>query len=78
MARVRQTRQPGRLDKHKQELWKAPLPQFIEHLYGKRFGRERPDVVRPIEQIAPAAKRARMDRGTPGSRRESAVEKSGE
>jgi hypothetical protein len=35
---------PGRLGKianHRQEPWKAPLPQFIEHLYPRRFGRER-------------------------------------
>ena len=27
---------------HKQEPWKAPLPEFIEILYFKRFGKERP------------------------------------
>ncbi|MEM6980244.1 MAG: hypothetical protein AAF539_11320 [Planctomycetota bacterium] len=32
--------------------WKQPLPQFIESLYLKRFGRERPEVVRSIEDIA--------------------------
>jgi len=32
----------GKLDNHKQEQWKAPLPQFIEELYFKRFKRERP------------------------------------
>lgn len=43
---------PGRLGKlsnHRQEPWKAPLPQFIEHLYLKRFGREQPRVVTPAE-----------------------------
>jgi hypothetical protein len=43
---------PGKLGKignHRQEPWKAPLPQFIEHLYLKRFGRERPLVVTPAE-----------------------------
>ncbi len=39
----------GGLANHKQEPWKVPLPQFIEHLYKKRFGQERPDDVRPIE-----------------------------
>src|ERR1700737_3096035 len=34
----------GKLDNHRQEPWKAPLPEFIEHLYLKRFGRERPEV----------------------------------
>jgi hypothetical protein len=29
--------------------WKAPLPEFIEHLYFKRCGKERPDVVVSIE-----------------------------
>jgi len=29
----------GSLDNHRQEAWKAPLPQFIEELYAKRFGR---------------------------------------
>ena len=43
---------PRKLDNHHQEPWKQPLPQFIEHLYGKRFGRERPEVVTPIEEQA--------------------------
>ena len=40
----------GKLDNHKQEPWKMPLRQFIEHLYEKRFGKERPDVVMSIEE----------------------------
>jgi hypothetical protein len=48
----------GKLDNHDQEPWKAPLPQFIEHLYLKRFGRERPEVVMSVEERA-AAKDAR-------------------
>jgi hypothetical protein len=35
-----------------QESWKAPLSQFIEHLYLKRFGRERPESVMPVEKRA--------------------------
>ena len=35
----------GKIDNHKQEPWKAPLPEFIEHLYFKRFKRERPEQV---------------------------------
>lgn len=42
----------GKLDNHKQEPWKLPLPHFIEHLYGKRFGKPRPDVVMSIEDMA--------------------------
>ena len=40
----------GKLDNHDQEPWKMPLRQFIEHLYIKRFGKERPDVVLSIEE----------------------------
>ncbi|MBA3460049.1 MAG: hypothetical protein H0T46_08820 [Deltaproteobacteria bacterium] len=40
----------GKLDNHRQEPWKAPLPQFIERLYVERFGRERPEVVLSIEE----------------------------
>jgi len=42
----------GKLGQHRQEPWKAPLPQFIEHIYAKRFGRERPEVVVPVEEHA--------------------------
>jgi hypothetical protein len=55
-ARVQMARElglnPGKLGKlsnHGQEPWKAPLPQFIEHLYLKRFGREQPRVVTAAE-----------------------------
>jgi hypothetical protein len=29
----------GKLANHRQELWKLPLPDFIEQLYLKRFGK---------------------------------------
>ncbi len=54
----------GKLDNHKQEPWKAPLPEFIEHLYLKRFGKERPEVVASIEKrarLAEAKKAARKE-----------------
>ena len=35
---------------HRQERWKMPLPQFIEHLYEKRFGSTRSADVRSIEE----------------------------
>lgn len=31
----------GKLANHKQEPWKAPLPDFIESCYFKRFKKER-------------------------------------
>ena len=40
----------GKIDNHRQEPWKAPLPEFIEHLYEKRFGRTRPEEVLSIEE----------------------------
>ncbi len=39
----------GKIANHKQEPWKIPLPEFIEHLYRKQYGRERPAVVMSIE-----------------------------
>jgi hypothetical protein len=48
-------RKLGKLANHRQEPWKASLPQFIEHLYVKRFDRERPQVVTPAENWARAA-----------------------
>jgi hypothetical protein len=50
----------GKLDNHDQEPWKAPLPAFIERLYMKAFGKERPDIVMSIEERVRAknAKRA--------------------
>ena len=47
----------GGLANHQQERWKAPLPEFIEELYLKRFGKERPDVVRSIEQLVEEQKK---------------------
>jgi hypothetical protein len=41
----------GKLDNRDQEPWKAPLPDFIESIYFKRFGKTRPDQVKSIEQI---------------------------
>ncbi|MDF1842299.1 MAG: hypothetical protein P1U77_12755 [Rubripirellula sp.] len=40
--------------------WKLPLPEFIEAQYQKQFGKERPDEVLSMEEIAAAhvAKRA--------------------
>lgn len=41
----------GKIDNHKQEPWKAPLPQFIEEIYFKRFKKGAPEVVKPLKQI---------------------------
>ena len=41
----------GKIDNHKQETWKAPLPQFIEEIYFKRFKRKEPLSVKPFKEI---------------------------
>jgi hypothetical protein len=43
-------RKLGGLDNHDQEPWKSALPAFLERLYRKSFGRDRPEVVRSIEE----------------------------
>ena len=48
----------GKLANHDREPWKLPLPDFIAKLYRKNFGRERPETVRSIEEMA-AAKQAK-------------------
>lgn len=42
----------GKIANHRQEPWKAPLPQFIEAIYLKRFGKIAPDKVLSIEETA--------------------------
>lgn len=39
----------GSLANHRQEPWKLPLPQFIEELYFKRFGKTAPAQVLSLE-----------------------------
>jgi hypothetical protein len=41
----------GKIANEKQEPWKKPLPAFIEHIYLKRFGRDRPSDVKSIEEV---------------------------
>jgi hypothetical protein len=40
----------GKLANDKQESWKLPHPQYLEHLYFKHFGKEKPETVIPIEE----------------------------
>ncbi len=39
----------GSLANHKQEKWKAPLPDFIEELYFKRFKKDKPEVIKKLQ-----------------------------
>lgn len=52
----------GGLANHRQERWKLPLPDFIEHIYFKRFGRARPDRVISIEERAKEIERKKRER----------------
>jgi hypothetical protein len=40
----------GKLANHRQEPWKLSLPQYIEHMYFKQFGKEMPENVASIEE----------------------------
>ncbi len=46
----------------KQEPWKLPVPEFIEQLYFKRFGKTRPDNIRSIEQMVQDKKGKQAER----------------
>jgi hypothetical protein len=52
----------GSLDNHRQELWKAPLPDFIAECYRKRFGRSAPVLVRSLEEIVQADRQKREEK----------------
>jgi len=61
----------GGIANHKQQLWKEPLPVFIENLYEERFGRRRPEKVLSIEELVrqrrlkkEARKKGKEERGT--------------
>ncbi len=57
-------KKPGKKDNHNQERWKMSLREYIEHLYFKRFGKERPSVVHSIEE------KGRLEEAKKAQRRE--------
>lgn len=52
----------GKLANEKQEPWKKPLPELIEEIYFKRFGRTKPEVVRSIEEIVQDQRERKAER----------------
>jgi len=53
----------GKIANEKQEPWKKPLPAFIEHIYLKRFGRDRPaNVMKSIEEVFRAKEKKKEER----------------
>src|SRR5262245_39471813 len=52
----------GGIANYKQEPWKEPLPQFIERLYLKRFGKTAPDHVISIEEHLAGDQRKKQEK----------------
>jgi hypothetical protein len=52
----------GKIANEKQEPWKAPLPVFIERIYFKRFGRERPVDVKSVEEALKTKEKKKEER----------------
>jgi hypothetical protein len=71
-------RKLGKLANHDQEPWKAPLPQFIERLYLRSFGRERPEKIMSIEEQAAAQHARKAGRNEAKRRAQGDVHSSGE
>ena len=68
-------RKLGKIANDDQEPWKMPLPQFIAHIYQKRFGRELPPEVMSIEDKSKKAPSARKLKNGPNKQRESSDER---
>lgn len=51
----------GKLANHTQEPWKAPLPEFIENIYFKNFGKQPPENARSIEQMVKDKKQRQLE-----------------
>ena len=67
-------RKLGTIDNHHQQPWKAPLPQFIEELYEKRFGCTRPEPVVPMEERIRQSRARREERKAERRRSRDAAE----
>jgi hypothetical protein len=57
-----------------QERWKAPLPQFLEQLYLKRFGVPRPAEVISLEELL-SRQQARKEEKRQAQRKRSGFER---
>ncbi len=62
-------RKLGKIDNHQQERWKAPLADFIQELYRRRFGRDQPAHVVSIEEGGRLAERKKAARREEKARR---------
>jgi hypothetical protein len=71
-------RKLGKLGNHKQEPWKLSLPQFIEELYLRRFGRAGPVEVLSIEERARRLAQKKAERKAARDARRQAGESPGD
>ena len=71
-------RKLGKLANHDQEPWKAPLPRFIERLYFRSFGRERPEKITSVEEQAATQHARKAARNEARRRTQGEVHSSGE
>jgi hypothetical protein len=51
----------GKIDNHNQEPWKAPLKEFIEDIYFKRFKKSEPENIRSLKQVLEDKKRKKKN-----------------
>ncbi|WP_372725399.1 hypothetical protein [Novipirellula sp.] len=63
-----------RLANTEHKPWKVPLPQFIESLYEKKFGKTEPDHVQSIEEMAAEHMARREERKAAKAAEEAAVD----
>lgn len=54
---------------HIDQPWKLPLPQYIEQLYRKRFGRDLPEDLRSIEEKVADQRKRKAERNAAKVRR---------
>jgi len=64
----------GGMANNQQERWKAPLPQFLEQLYLKRFGVPRPAEVISLEELI-SRQQARKEEKRQAQRKRSGFER---
>ena len=52
----------GSMANNKQEPWKAPLPEYIEYLYEKRFSKPMPKHVKSLEVMDAEKRKKKAER----------------
>ena len=55
----------GSMANHKQEQWKLPLHEYIEHLYQKRFKKTAPDISKSLEAVDHEKRKRKQQKKVP-------------